>query len=42
MLSEGLIDELVVTEESYESHTESRQREGTEEYITGTNVFNKM
>jgi D-arabinono-1,4-lactone oxidase len=42
VLLEGLSDELVVTEDSYESVTESRRREGTEKYVTGTNVFNKM
>jgi D-arabinono-1,4-lactone oxidase len=42
MLLESLSDELIVTEETYEKVTESRKREGTEEYMTGTNVFNKM
>jgi D-arabinono-1,4-lactone oxidase len=42
VLLEGLSDDLIVTEDSYEKVTESRRREGTEEYVTGTNVFNKM
>jgi D-arabinono-1,4-lactone oxidase len=42
MLLESLSDELIVTEETYDKVTESRKREGTEEYMTGTNVFNKM
>jgi D-arabinono-1,4-lactone oxidase len=42
ILLEGLRDDVKVfhTEDSLE--VESRRREGTEEFITGTNVFNKM
>jgi D-arabinono-1,4-lactone oxidase len=39
VLLEGLSDEVVGGEDEV---TESRRREGTEEYFTGTNVFNKM
>ena len=42
VLLEGLTDELIVTEDSYSMEAESRMREETEQYITGTNVFNKM
>jgi len=41
VLLEGLSDELVVTEESYQSMVEGR-RYTTEEGFSGTNVFNKM
>ncbi|KAK1910346.1 hypothetical protein P3342_006622 [Pyrenophora teres f. teres] len=41
VLLEGLSDELVVTEESYQTMVEGR-RYATEEGFTGTNVFDKM
>jgi D-arabinono-1,4-lactone oxidase len=42
VLLESLRDDVQIfnTEEKYE--VEARRREGTEEYVTGTNVFNKM
>jgi D-arabinono-1,4-lactone oxidase len=42
VLLESLRDDVQIfsTEEKHE--VEIRRREGTEEYVTGTNVFNKM
>jgi D-arabinono-1,4-lactone oxidase len=41
VLLEGRDDVQVFRDED-ESEVEGRRREGTEEFVTGTNVFNKM
>jgi D-arabinono-1,4-lactone oxidase len=42
VLLEGLRDDVEVFQTEEKTYVESRRREGTEEGVMGTNVFNKM
>jgi D-arabinono-1,4-lactone oxidase len=42
VLFEGVRDDVEIFTTEEKNEVESRRREGTEEFITGTNVFNKM